>query len=174
MFFICSRYFCPLVLFLLFRLLEVRSCDEILEKELTDTYLQSVSNKIFTYKKTTSKKEVVYFATVRYENDTTEYEFAEITFKVRDNAISIDKALNNGYTDYIADDSKCQNCGEEMKPGQAHSCVCEVCLETVIGGQKHSDEEHIDCDNGHKKFKDSEYCHHCEAANSGEQGDGTN
>lgn len=123
---------------------------------------------------TTSKKEVVYFATVRYENDTTEYEFAEITFKVRDNAISIDKALNNGYTDYIADDSKCQNCGEEMKPGQAHSCVCEVCLETVIGGQKHSDEEHIDCGNGHKKFKDSEYCHHCEAANSGEQGDETN
>ena len=44
---------------LLFRLLEVRSCDEILEKELTDTYLQSVSNKIFSYKKAPSKKDEV-------------------------------------------------------------------------------------------------------------------
>ena len=32
---------------LLFRLLEVNSCDEIVKKELTDEYLQSVSNKIF-------------------------------------------------------------------------------------------------------------------------------
>lgn len=44
---------------LLFRLLEVRSCDEILEKELTDAYLQSVSNKIFSYKKVPSKKDEV-------------------------------------------------------------------------------------------------------------------
>ena len=44
---------------LLFRLLEVRSCDEILEKELTDTYLQSVSNKIFSYKKVPSKKDEI-------------------------------------------------------------------------------------------------------------------
>lgn len=44
---------------LLFRLLEVRSCEEIQEKELTDTYLQSVSNKIFSYKKASSKKDEV-------------------------------------------------------------------------------------------------------------------
>jgi len=44
---------------LLFRLLEVKSCDEILEKELDDAYLQSVSNKIFSYKKVPSKKDEV-------------------------------------------------------------------------------------------------------------------
>ncbi len=44
---------------LLFNLLEVRSCEEISEKELTDEYLQSVSNKVFNYKKTPSKKEEV-------------------------------------------------------------------------------------------------------------------
>ena len=44
---------------MLFRLLEVRSCDEILEKELNDTYLQSVSNKIFNYKKPVAKKDEV-------------------------------------------------------------------------------------------------------------------
>jgi predicted transcriptional regulator len=42
---------------LLFRLLEVKNCEEIIEKELTDSYLQSVSNKIFNYKKMPSKKE---------------------------------------------------------------------------------------------------------------------
>ena len=41
---------------LLFNLLEVNSCDEINKIELTDEYLQSVSNKIFSYKKTPSKK----------------------------------------------------------------------------------------------------------------------
>ena len=44
---------------LLFRLLEVRSCEDILEKELTEDYLQSVSNKIFSYKKVSSKKDEV-------------------------------------------------------------------------------------------------------------------
>ena len=44
---------------LLFRLLEVKSCEEILNKELTDSYLQSVSNKIFSYKKIPSKKDEV-------------------------------------------------------------------------------------------------------------------
>ncbi len=42
---------------LLFDLLEVKSCDEIQKKELTDEYLQSVSNKIFSYRKTTTKKD---------------------------------------------------------------------------------------------------------------------
>lgn len=44
---------------MLFKLLEVKSCEEILEKELTDTYLQSVSNKIFSYKKVPAKKDEV-------------------------------------------------------------------------------------------------------------------
>lgn len=44
---------------LLFRLLEVNSCDEILEKELDSTYLQNVSNKIFSYKKVPSKRDEV-------------------------------------------------------------------------------------------------------------------
>ena len=44
---------------LLFKLLEVKSCDEIVNKELTDEYLQSVSNKIFSYKKSTVKKEEI-------------------------------------------------------------------------------------------------------------------
>ena len=42
---------------LLFKLLEVKSCEEIVSKELTDDYLQSVSNKIFSYKKPSVKKE---------------------------------------------------------------------------------------------------------------------
>ena len=44
---------------LLFRLLEVNNCNEILEKELTDEYLQSVSNKIFNYKRLPSKKDEI-------------------------------------------------------------------------------------------------------------------
>ena len=44
---------------LLFKLLEVKSCDEINEKEMTDSYLQSVSNKVFSYKKIPSKKDEV-------------------------------------------------------------------------------------------------------------------
>lgn len=44
---------------LLFKLLEVNSCDEIVKKELSDEYLQTVSNKIFNYKKINSKKEEV-------------------------------------------------------------------------------------------------------------------
>ena len=44
---------------LLFKLLEVNTCEEIVKKELTDEYLQSVSNKIFNYKKNASKKDEV-------------------------------------------------------------------------------------------------------------------
>lgn len=44
---------------LLFRLLEVNSCDEIVKKELTDEYLQSVSNKIFNYRRVPSKKDEI-------------------------------------------------------------------------------------------------------------------
>ena len=42
---------------LLFKLLEVKSCEEIIEKELTNEYLQSVSSKVFSYKKSSVKKE---------------------------------------------------------------------------------------------------------------------
>jgi len=44
---------------LLFKLLEVKSCDEIVKKELTSEYLQSVSSKVFSYKKSNVKKEEV-------------------------------------------------------------------------------------------------------------------
>lgn len=44
---------------LLFKLLEVKSCEEINEKELTDDYLQSVSNKIFNYRKAPAKKDEI-------------------------------------------------------------------------------------------------------------------
>ena len=42
---------------LLFRLLDVNNCNEIIEKELTDEYLQTVSNKIFNYRKLPTKKD---------------------------------------------------------------------------------------------------------------------
>ena len=41
---------------LLFDLLEVNGCDEIIDKELTNDYLQSVSSKVFSYKKSSGKK----------------------------------------------------------------------------------------------------------------------
>ena len=41
---------------MLFRLLEVNSCEEILKKELTESYLEKVSGKIFNYKKPVVKK----------------------------------------------------------------------------------------------------------------------
>lgn len=44
---------------LLFNLLEVKSCQEIVDKELTSEYLQSVSSKVFSYKKSSVKKEEV-------------------------------------------------------------------------------------------------------------------
>ena len=44
---------------LLFKLLEVNNCSEINKKELTDEYLQSVSSKIFNYKKVPSKKDEI-------------------------------------------------------------------------------------------------------------------
>ena len=43
----------------LFKLLEVKSCEEIVSKELTDEYLQNVSNKIFSYKKPSVKKDEI-------------------------------------------------------------------------------------------------------------------
>ncbi len=42
---------------LLFKLLEVKSCEEINDKEITEEYLHSVSNKVFSYKKVSQKKE---------------------------------------------------------------------------------------------------------------------
>ena len=42
---------------LLFKLLDVKSCEEIVNKELSDDYLQSVSSKIFNYKKPSTKKD---------------------------------------------------------------------------------------------------------------------
>lgn len=44
---------------LLFKLLEVNTCEEINKKELTEEYLQSVSNKIFNYKKIPNKKDEI-------------------------------------------------------------------------------------------------------------------
>ena len=44
---------------LLFKLLEVKSCEEIVSKELTDEYLQSVSNKIFSFRKPAVKKDEI-------------------------------------------------------------------------------------------------------------------
>ena len=44
---------------LLFKLLEVKSSEEIDQKELTPEYLQSVSNKIFVSKKATTKKDEI-------------------------------------------------------------------------------------------------------------------
>ena len=44
---------------LLFKLLEVKSCDEIIKKDLTDEYLQSVSSKIFNYRKPSTKKDEI-------------------------------------------------------------------------------------------------------------------
>ena len=44
---------------LLFKLLEVNTCEDIVNKELTEEYLQSVSNKIFNYRKSPSKKDEV-------------------------------------------------------------------------------------------------------------------
>lgn len=44
---------------LLFKLLEVNTCEEIVNKELTEEYLQSVSNKIFNYRKSPSKKDEI-------------------------------------------------------------------------------------------------------------------
>ena len=41
---------------LLFKLLDVKNCDEINKVELTDEYLQSVSDKIFSYKKVPNNK----------------------------------------------------------------------------------------------------------------------
>ena len=56
---------------LLFDLLEVKSCDEIVKKELTDEYLQSVSNKIFSYRKVANKKdEIIELAGLKKEEQT--------------------------------------------------------------------------------------------------------
>jgi len=54
---------------LLFNLLEVNSTEEILEKELTDKYLQNVSSKVFNYKKNNNinKKEVIELSGLKKE-----------------------------------------------------------------------------------------------------------
>lgn len=52
---------------LLFRLLEVNTCDEIVKKELTEEYLQSVSNKVFNYKKSNTKKEIIELSGLKKE-----------------------------------------------------------------------------------------------------------
>lgn len=44
---------------LLFNLLEVNKCEDIKNIELTDEYLQSVSNKVFNYRKKGEKKEII-------------------------------------------------------------------------------------------------------------------
>lgn len=44
---------------LLFRLLDVKSCEEIVSKELTSEYLQNVSSKVFSYKKSNVKREEI-------------------------------------------------------------------------------------------------------------------
>ena len=44
---------------LLFNLLEVNNCNEIQNIELTDEYLQNVSNKIFNYKKNPTKRDEI-------------------------------------------------------------------------------------------------------------------
>ena len=44
---------------LLFNLLEVNSCEEIIDKELTNEYLQSVSSKVFSNKKSNVKRDEV-------------------------------------------------------------------------------------------------------------------
>lgn len=44
---------------LLFKLLDVKNCEEIIEKELTEEYLQNVSSKVFSYKKIATKKEEI-------------------------------------------------------------------------------------------------------------------
>lgn len=52
---------------LLFNLLEVNNCDDIIKKELTDDYLQSVSNKVFNYKRNTIKKEIIELSGLKKE-----------------------------------------------------------------------------------------------------------
>ena len=49
---------------LLFNLLEVRSCEDIVNKELTDEYLQSVSNKVFNFKNTFLNTKNILFITL--------------------------------------------------------------------------------------------------------------
>lgn len=56
---------------LLFKLLEVKSSEEIDQKELTQEYLQSVSNKIFVSKKATTKKdEIIELSGLKSEEQT--------------------------------------------------------------------------------------------------------
>ena len=52
---------------LLFKLLEVKSCKEIVEKELTNEYLQSVSSKVFNYKKSNKKEEIIELSGLKKE-----------------------------------------------------------------------------------------------------------
>lgn len=80
---------------MLFNLLEVKSCEEILEKELTDAYLQSVSNKIFSYKKVPSKKdEVIELAGLKKEEQDL---IIDIVFVLKE-ILNEDKTKNSAVT----------------------------------------------------------------------------
>lgn len=80
---------------MLFKLLEVKSCEEILEKELTDTYLQTVSNKIFNYKKVPAKKdEVIELAGLKKEEQDL---ISEIVFILKE-ILNEDKTKNSAVT----------------------------------------------------------------------------
>ena len=80
---------------MLFNLLEVKSCEEILEKELTDAYLQSVSNKIFSYKKVPFKKdEVIELAGLKKEEQDL---IIDIVFVLKE-ILNEDKTKNSAVT----------------------------------------------------------------------------
>ena len=80
---------------LLFQLLEVKNCEEIQEKELTDAYLQSVSNKIFSYKKAPIKRdEVIELSGLKKEEQEL---IAEIVFVLKE-LLHEDKTKNSSIT----------------------------------------------------------------------------
>ena len=76
---------------LLFNLLEVNSCDEIVKKELSDEYLQSVSNKVFNYKKNNTKKEVIELSGLKKEEQVL---ISDIVFLLKE-MLNEDKTKNS-------------------------------------------------------------------------------
>ena len=76
---------------LLFNLLEVNSCDEIVKKELNDEYLQSVSNKVFNYKKNNTKKEVIELSGLKKEEQVL---ISDIVFLLKE-MLNEDKTKNS-------------------------------------------------------------------------------
>ena len=76
---------------LLFNLLEVNSCDEIVKKELSDEYLQSVSNKVFNYKKNNTKKEVIELSGLKKEEQVL---ISDIVFSLKE-MLNEDKTKNS-------------------------------------------------------------------------------